>query len=229
MPVYRLLPDLVVATHFAFVAFAALGGFLALRWRRLVWAHLPALGWAAFVELTGRICPLTPLENRLRAGAGLTPYRGDFIEHYLLPVLYPSNLTHQLQLALATLLIVGNAAVYSAFLRRRAAAGFFAGAAVGVLPGVQLLIVSAAGGSRAGAIGVGLTACGLAIALTIIGLRARRAWAAGLAAGVVGGAIVFGGGWQLPAALIHLPWVGAPVVAGVALAALAAPMRTRFP
>jgi hypothetical protein len=79
-----------------------------------MWLHLPALAWAAFVELTGRICPLTPLENRLRAAAGAATYRGDFIEHYLVPVLYPEHLTRDVQFTLASILILVNVAVYTA-------------------------------------------------------------------------------------------------------------------
>jgi hypothetical protein len=113
------MADAVVVLHFAFVVFAVAGGLLALRWRWTIWLHLPALAWAVFVELTGRICPLTPLENRLRAAAGAVTYRGDFIEHYLVPILYPEHLTRDLQFALASILILVNVAVYAAVWRSR--------------------------------------------------------------------------------------------------------------
>ena len=98
---YRVLADLVVTLHLAFVLFTVLGGLLALRWRWVPWLHLPASAWGGFVEVTGRVCPLTPLENRLRGAAGGSAYEGDFIEHYLVPIVYPPSLTPQIQLALA--------------------------------------------------------------------------------------------------------------------------------
>jgi Protein of Unknown function (DUF2784) len=118
---YRLLADLVVALHLVFVVFAVLGGLLAIRWPRMVWLHLPAAGWAALIEFAGWTCPLTPLENRLRGLAGGAGYRGGFIEHYLLPVLYPSGLNRGVQLALGTLVLAVNAVVYWYLVRRAAA------------------------------------------------------------------------------------------------------------
>ena len=109
---YRLLIDLIVTLHLAFVVFTALGGLLALRWRWFPWLHLPAAAWGGFVEATGRICPLTPLENWLRSAAGGSAYEGDFIEHYLLPIVYPPSLTREIQLTLAALLLVVNGAIY---------------------------------------------------------------------------------------------------------------------
>jgi hypothetical protein len=109
---YRLLADAVVMFHMVFVAFAVAGGLLAF-WRGwIVLLHLPALGWAAFVEFTGRSCPLTPLENTLRAASGAAGYEGGFIEHYLLPVLYPAALTRELQWTLGTGLVAFNLVVY---------------------------------------------------------------------------------------------------------------------
>jgi hypothetical protein len=110
---WRLLADAVVVFHLAFVAFAVAGGLLVLRWPGLALAHLPALAWAAFVEFSGRICPLTPLENALRAAGGQAGYAGGFVEHYLLPLLYPAALTRDLQWLLGTGLVVFNLAVYA--------------------------------------------------------------------------------------------------------------------
>jgi hypothetical protein len=108
----RLLADAVLVLHLAFVAFAVAGGLLAWRWRWMPWLHLPALAWAATVEFTGWICPLTPLENSLRAAGGQAGYSGGFIEHYLLPLLYPAALTPGLQVLLGAALLAFNAAVY---------------------------------------------------------------------------------------------------------------------
>lgn len=118
---HSLLADLVVLAHFAFIVFAALGGLLVLRWPRAAWLHLPAVVWGVGIELSGRACPLTPLENRLRAGAGEAGYGGGFIEHYLLPVVYPPALTRDVQLLLAAALALANAALYLHAWRRRRA------------------------------------------------------------------------------------------------------------
>ena len=115
---YSLLADLIVALHLLFVFFVALGGLLALRWPVVAWLHVPAAAWGAFVELTGRICPLTPLENQLRALAGRAAYEGDFVGRYLLPVLYPAGLTLQAQAWLGAAVIAANAAIYTLVWRR---------------------------------------------------------------------------------------------------------------
>jgi hypothetical protein len=109
---YRILADLVLLLHACFVAFVMLGGFAVLRWPRLAWLHLPAVAWGAAIEFAGWICPLTPLENRLRHMAGLEGYEGGFIEHYLLALLYPDGLDRSTQLGLGATVLVVNAAVY---------------------------------------------------------------------------------------------------------------------
>jgi hypothetical protein len=115
---YRIAADGVLALHLAFVLFALLGGLLVLRAPRLAWLHLPAVAWAAFIEFSGRICPLTPLEVTLRQAAGDAGYAGDFLEHYLLAVIYPEGLTHGVQLALGATVLVLNVAIYALMLRR---------------------------------------------------------------------------------------------------------------
>ena len=115
----RLLADAVVVLHLAFIAFALAGGLLVL-WRpRVAWLHPPAVAWAAFVEFTGRICPLTPLENALRQRAGQSGYAGGFVEHYVIPLIYPAGLTPGIQVAIGALVVAINVAVYVALLRRR--------------------------------------------------------------------------------------------------------------
>lgn len=115
---YRLLADLTVVAHFVFVLFAVGGGLLVLRWRRVVWLHIPAAVWAALIEFYGWVCPLTPLENWLRVRSGASGYRGGFIEHYILPVLYPRALTRELQIVLGIFVLVVNLAIYSWLLIR---------------------------------------------------------------------------------------------------------------
>jgi hypothetical protein len=116
---YRLAADAVLAAHLAFVLFVVCGGLLVLRTPRLAWLHLPAVAWGAFVELSGSICPLTPLEVTLRRGAGEAGYGGDFIEHYLVSLIYPAGLTRELQMALGAAVLLLNLIVYFILWRRR--------------------------------------------------------------------------------------------------------------
>ena len=109
----RAAADLTLLIHLAFVLFVVFGGLLALRWRRAPWVHLPALAWGVFVETTGRICPLTPLENHFRSLAGEAGYAGGFVEHYLLALLYPAGLTQAAQWIVAGGVIVLNIVVYA--------------------------------------------------------------------------------------------------------------------
>jgi len=113
------LADLVLVAHLGFIVFAVFGGLLALRFRWLPLVHLPSVAWGAFVELSGRVCPLTPLEIELRSGAGDARYSGSFIEHYLLPVVYPEALSPGAQTFLAAGLVLTNVAVYALVLRRQ--------------------------------------------------------------------------------------------------------------
>lgn len=112
------LADLVVVLHLGFVLFVMFGGLLVARWPRLAWAHVPAAIWGAGIELTGGICPLTPLENLLRMRAGEAGYTGDFVARYVMPVLYPDGLTRSVQLVLAAVVILGNAGIYAWVWRR---------------------------------------------------------------------------------------------------------------
>lgn len=115
---YRLLADLVLLLHAAFVAFVMLGGLLALRWPRAAWLHLPLVAWGAGIEFLGGICPLTPLENHWRHLAGEQGYTGGFVEHYVVAALYPDGLTRTVQVALGLLVLTVNAAIYGWAWRR---------------------------------------------------------------------------------------------------------------
>jgi len=109
---FRFAADLVVLTHFTFVLFVVFGALLALRWPRVIFLHLPAAIWGALIEFQGWICPLTPLENRLRSLGGQAGYAGGFIEHYLLPLLYPSGLTRTMQFTLGAVVVAINGLLY---------------------------------------------------------------------------------------------------------------------
>jgi len=115
----QYLADIVVLVHFLFIVFVLAGGILLLRWPRLVWLHLPAIIWGVFIEVSGWICPLTPLENYLRAIDGNGEYHGGFIAHYLLPLIYPAGLTPAIQLLLAGVVIMFNLVIYTLVIRMR--------------------------------------------------------------------------------------------------------------
>lgn len=111
--------DAVVLLHLAFIVFVVAGAALLFRWPRLVWLHVPALLWGAYAEFSGALCPLTPLENRLRALAGDAGYRGSFVEHYLIPLIYPEALTREWQMLLGVGVVAINAALYALWIASR--------------------------------------------------------------------------------------------------------------
>jgi len=115
---YRWLADTIAMLHLGFVLFVVLGALLALRWPRIAWLHLPSAVWGVLIEWGGWVCPLTPLENRFRELAGRAGYRGGFVEHYLLPVLYPEGLTRGAQLILGGTVLAVNLVLYSVVLLR---------------------------------------------------------------------------------------------------------------
>ena len=108
----------MVVLHLLFIVFVVAGGFLALRRPWLALLHLPAAAWAAYIEFTGTYCPLTPLENHFSRLAGEEGYAGGFIEHYLIPVIYPAGLTAYVQTLLGLFVIAINLVVYAIVLRR---------------------------------------------------------------------------------------------------------------
>lgn len=114
--------DLVLLLHLAFIAFALAGALLVPRWHWLAWLQLPAAAWGLYIELSGRLCPLTTLENALRVAAGQAGYADGFVAHYLLAVIYPSGLTRTIQFVLAGVVLAVNAGIYAWLLWRRAPA-----------------------------------------------------------------------------------------------------------
>jgi hypothetical protein len=115
---FRLLADATVVAHLAFVLFVTAGGLLVLRWPRVAWVHVPAVAWGAWVEFAGWMCPLTPLENWLRARGGQTAYTASFIDQYVVPMLYPPGLSRDLQWLLGGFVVLVNAGIYLVALRR---------------------------------------------------------------------------------------------------------------
>jgi hypothetical protein len=119
---YRIAADLVLLTHFAFIILVVAGALVVFRYPWFAWIHIPVASWGAFVEVTGRICPLTTLENFLRIRAGQEGYANSFVEQYIFPVIYPAGLSRQVQFVLAGLVIAVNAIIYATILLRRRAA-----------------------------------------------------------------------------------------------------------
>jgi len=116
---YRIAADLVLVTHLAFILVVVAGALAVIRYPWFAWIHLPVASWGVFVELTGRICPLTTLENLLRTHAGQEGYADSFVEQYIFPVIYPAGLTRQAQLLLAGLVVAVNVIIYATILLRK--------------------------------------------------------------------------------------------------------------
>jgi hypothetical protein len=119
---YRLAADIVLGVHFAFIVFVLLGGLIALLYRWAALLHLPTAAWGVFIEVSGRTCPLTTWENELRRRAGESGYSDSFIEHYILPLIYPAGLTREGQFWLAAIVIVVNVGIYAWLVHRHRAA-----------------------------------------------------------------------------------------------------------
>ena len=115
---YSISADLLVILHLLFIIFVLLGGLLVARWHWLVLLHIPAAVWGALIEYQGWICPLTPMENQLRHAAGEEGYSGGFVEHYILPIIYPDYLTRDIQIGMGTVVIVFNLLVYAWIISR---------------------------------------------------------------------------------------------------------------
>ena len=115
----RIAADVVLILHLVFIAFVVMGGLLVLRYRWIVYVHIPAAIWGAFVEISGRICPLTTWENSLRRSAGESGYAESFVEHYLMPIIYPAGLTRNVQFAIAGIVVAANIVIYGWLLYRR--------------------------------------------------------------------------------------------------------------
>jgi hypothetical protein len=115
----RIAADATLVVHLLFIGFALFGALFALRWRWVPALQLPAAAWGIYVELSGGICPLTPLENSLRGMGGQAGYAGSFVESYLLPIIYPTGLTSDVQVLLAAVVLLVNLVIYGFLFRRR--------------------------------------------------------------------------------------------------------------
>ena len=120
---YELVADGIVMLHMLFILFVVSGGFLALRWLKIVYLHIPAVVWGVYIEFSGAICPLTPLENWFRLKSGQIAYEGDFIERYIIPIIYPANLTRELQVTLGVCALLVNLLAYGLLISQRRKGG----------------------------------------------------------------------------------------------------------
>lgn len=120
---YSVVADALVVFHLLFILFVMLGALLVLRWRVLIGLHLPAVAWGMAVEFLHLYCPLTPWENAMRMKAGSSGYEGDFVGHYLLPLIYPSGLTPEIQTGLGALVLTINLVAYWRVIKRWRRAG----------------------------------------------------------------------------------------------------------
>lgn len=116
---YRVLADITLTLHLAFVLFVVFGGLLALRWPRVAWVHVPTAIYGVLIEFIGWTCPLTPIENHFRRLGGEAGYAGSFIERYFVSLIYPGGLTRAGFMLLGLLALLVNAVIY-AFVYRRA-------------------------------------------------------------------------------------------------------------
>lgn len=115
----QIAADFIVFLHFLFILFVVFGGLLLFKWKWIAWIHVPAAVWGALIEFVGWICPLTPLENKLRLAGGDEPYSVSFIEQYIVPLVYPSGLTRDIQVELGIGVVVVNIAIYAVFFLKR--------------------------------------------------------------------------------------------------------------
>lgn len=110
---YSFLADLLVIFHLLFILFVVFGGLFVFKWPRVSYLHIPAAVWGGLIEIQGWLCPLTPIENRLRqAAASIEAYKDGFIEHYLIPIIYPTELTREDQLFLGLSVFILNGIIY---------------------------------------------------------------------------------------------------------------------
>jgi len=116
---FQLAADFIIVLHFTFILFVLVGGILVLKWRWLIWLHLPAVIWGALISFMGWICPLTPLENMLRQAGGGEVYLTGFIEQYIVPLIYPSGFNHEMFVAIGLFVVVVNVIVYAFIFNKR--------------------------------------------------------------------------------------------------------------
>ena len=115
----KLIADALIIVHLFFILFVLLGGLLVLKWQKIALLHLPCVLWGALLEFYGWICPLTPLENYFRESGGASRYTEGFIDHYIIPLIYPSGLDRNTQVVFGIIVITVNIIAYALVLRKQ--------------------------------------------------------------------------------------------------------------
>ena len=110
---YEIAANLILIVHFIFILFVIFGALLFFASTKIIFIHIPAFIWGSYIELTNSICPLTYLENWFLHKANLTTYSEGFIQNYLMPIVYPTNLTKDIQIYLGIALILINIVIYA--------------------------------------------------------------------------------------------------------------------
>lgn len=114
---YLALSTATGLIHLAFILFVLFGGFVVLKWPKLMWVHVPAAIWGVLIEFFGWYCPLTRWENFFLREAGRAGYSGGFVSHYVFPLIYPAGLTRVHELVIGALVLTVNLAIYVKVLR----------------------------------------------------------------------------------------------------------------
>ena len=112
MSVFEIFATLALLLHFSFILFVIFGAILILKFKKVIYVHIPAVAWGAYIELSHSICPLTHLENYFLKKAGKDQYSVDFIENYIFKIIYPPALNYEIQTYLGVILIFVNLLIY---------------------------------------------------------------------------------------------------------------------
>ena len=112
MTVFEIFATLALLLHFSFILFVIFGALLILKFKKIIYLHIPAVAWGAYIELSHSICPLTHLENYFLKKAGKDQYSVDFIENYIFKIIYPPALNYEIQTYLGVILIFVNLLIY---------------------------------------------------------------------------------------------------------------------
>jgi len=116
---YEFLATFTLIIHFFFIIFVIFGGLLFFIKAWTLYFHIPAFIYGAYVEFTQSICPLTYLENYFLTKANLATYSTSFIQNYLYAIIYPINLTKEIQISLGIILIIINLIIYGFIIKRK--------------------------------------------------------------------------------------------------------------
>jgi MFS family permease len=118
---FQWLVTAVLGTHFAYLAYLVLGGFLAWRWPKMIFPHLFAAVWGVLIVLNLVDCPLTIAEAWARRLAGDQPVTGGFIDRYVTGVIYPGRYLVEARLGVTLVVVASYVGAYLFWRARRQA------------------------------------------------------------------------------------------------------------